>query len=329
MTHFNPIAFYSETDPHRDVDSVLAPFDENITVPEYVYKTKSELIADWKSRIRGYISNGTLRDKERDKYTKLLEDDDNEKIFETIKADDESINDDGDSISQYNPISKWDYYCVMGEFYPRDADGVKPIVSIKDWREIVKKRIRLVDIATEYMAENGLEDIKRDGMLYTPKLTANDLVYYVYLKRVGELEFTAKTDKRIIAAVDDLDTNLLKDETIDTPYVPSEMVFPLYLEKPTDRHDEVTTTDEATTLAPSRAITAGGMLDGTKAKDGDVLQTDGLELSEYPSIWVESAEIGWFAASGEADDKTYLKTVLSIMDRCPDDLVAADVDCHI
>lgn len=150
MSHYS-VAVFSENNGN-DVDELLEPYDENIEVERYVDLTKDELIgitrdqiekfrdsvyADYLSDPLNYLRkhcNGDIEDKHfkyvRYEFPKLLLLTDEEIYQDAIKYyDPESIGEDGEIYSMYNPQAKWDWYTVGGRFKNmlmlKDSSGKK------------------------------------------------------------------------------------------------------------------------------------------------------------------------------------------------------------
>lgn len=125
-----------------DVESILAPYDENLEVAPYVEETKAELIAKKIKEIgrRRRSHEAALRLSE-DEYGAIAEKEDLFRGYGYAKGDDilkgydsvdltdetavfelikercgDELNEDGDLISTYNPNSKWDWFEVGGRW---------------------------------------------------------------------------------------------------------------------------------------------------------------------------------------------------------------------
>lgn len=104
----------------RDVDELLEPFDENLEVEKYLYKTKDQIIKDgWETR-DNYIYN-LKRDPalycgwDMGDYITATCDDDIYAL-ETKYDDPESYDEDGNRWSTYNTDAKYDWYIEGGRF---------------------------------------------------------------------------------------------------------------------------------------------------------------------------------------------------------------------
>lgn len=132
MSHFSVYVFTND----RDVDSLLAPYDENITVAPYVEYTKEKAIEKVRKEIEDYKNSEFYKEwlsdpikyKENyrnEEHIRYLEEDfpkklkwTDEECYEDMKKwyDEEMIDADGNLLSTYNPNSKWDWYGVGGRW---------------------------------------------------------------------------------------------------------------------------------------------------------------------------------------------------------------------
>ena len=167
MSHFCVYVFH---DKNTSIDTLLAPYDENIVVEPYVEYTKEEAIAKVRKEIEDY-KNGTYAKyiKNPEEYEKKYEctkkhieflknefpqqinwtDD---QCYDDIKEDYDSdmIDKDGNLLSKYNPKSKWDWYEVGGRW-----DGGIPMktntkLEIKSCNECKVSQIDMDKISPPY-----------------------------------------------------------------------------------------------------------------------------------------------------------------------------------
>lgn len=129
MSHFTVLVI------GENPEEQLQPFNENIDVPRYCKKTKSELIEDERKSIKRYAETTYaeyLRDPEKyaegvrnDKHLDYLKNDfpkkltwnDEQLYTEAIRWEEaENIGPDGEVYSTYNPKSKWDWYALGGRW---------------------------------------------------------------------------------------------------------------------------------------------------------------------------------------------------------------------
>jgi hypothetical protein len=128
MSHFSVYVFTNE-DSDRDVESLLAPYNEEIIVAPYIKYTKQQAIQKVREDIEKYkngIYKEFLNDPESYKkecnnkdHIKYLEEGfpkklnwSDEECFEDLKQyyDEDEVDNEGNLWSTYNPNSKWDWY---------------------------------------------------------------------------------------------------------------------------------------------------------------------------------------------------------------------------
>ena len=162
MSHF--VVYVFSKDFERDVEELLAPYDENLEYEPYVEYTREQAIASEREEILNYkntiyaeyIADPEAYEKEyaltdndghikylRDEFPKRLSWTDDECYEEKKKwYDEESIDKDGNLLSTRNPKAKWDWYVVGGRWAaglmtlhgePTDEDYVSEI----DWDKTV------------------------------------------------------------------------------------------------------------------------------------------------------------------------------------------------
>jgi hypothetical protein len=132
MSHFTVLVFGNE----NEVGKLLEKFDENISFPPYVEYTKQQLIDKKRKDLEGYKSSSFYLDytKNPEEYKKncsniahidyleniypsKLQWDDEQIYQDAIEGyDKESVGQNGEVYSTYNPDSKWDWYSVGGRW---------------------------------------------------------------------------------------------------------------------------------------------------------------------------------------------------------------------
>lgn len=143
MSHYS-VAIISRRP--SDIDTLLAPYDENKRVPHYI--TKDKLILhelDNFERIKNnafaeYLADpDAFAEKADDGYLKFIANEfpqrfnwtDEDFYQEAIKDwEDDAIQPDGSVYSEYNPDSKWDWWYVRGSWidgFPEEGDKIKNI----------------------------------------------------------------------------------------------------------------------------------------------------------------------------------------------------------
>lgn len=191
MSHFSVLVISDD----EDIEGILAPYDENITVEPYIRATKQELIEKQRKKIQDYytdvysefIQNPELyKEKYKDnpehleyiefKFPKELEYTDEELYIEATKfMETEELTEDGDYISTYNPKSKWDWYMIGGRWggslklkganefvdsgYIQSLDLSKDFKSAEYYKEVWDKVVRGIEV--KELTENDTVFINR------------------------------------------------------------------------------------------------------------------------------------------------------------------------
>ena len=167
MSHFCVYVFH---DKDTSIDTLLAPYDENLVVEPYVEYNKEEAIAKVRKEIEDYkngpyaeyIKNPEEYEKKykcTKKYIEFLKNEFPKKInwtddqcYDDMKEyyDSDMIDKDGNLLSIYNPKSKWDWYEVGGRW-----DGGIPMktnikLEIKSCNECMVSQIDMDKISPPY-----------------------------------------------------------------------------------------------------------------------------------------------------------------------------------
>lgn len=144
MSHFAVAVF---TDDNTDVEELLAPYDENITVDRYLLHTPDELVRNARERLEqyyvgryteykkdpiAYLNNHCDGNKENEHYKYIssefmrLYTGADEQLLERELSDysDDMVDENKNVYSTYNPNSKWDWYSIGGRFYSMLFDAV-------------------------------------------------------------------------------------------------------------------------------------------------------------------------------------------------------------
>lgn len=131
MSHSTVLVLTKTAD---DLESALAPFDENTEVPRYIANTKAQLIATERQRHtlaaenlaemlndpqaywpRGIQNPAHLRWIVRDAPAAAALSDD-ELWEQVVKPKAYDLDDEGNQWSTYNPRSRWDWYAIGGRW---------------------------------------------------------------------------------------------------------------------------------------------------------------------------------------------------------------------
>lgn len=114
MSHFCGIIFGHE----NDLDSVLAPFDENVQVDEYIDMTAEQAL-EWAEQRAADIKERCLKgnnpsaEETLKKYNNFESEKD---LKDYIKYYWETLDEEGNVLSTYNPNSKWDWWVIGGRW---------------------------------------------------------------------------------------------------------------------------------------------------------------------------------------------------------------------
>lgn len=142
------VAVVTKNGTEEEVNELLAPFDENITVEPYVAETKQEIIdrvrnekAKLEEDIAWYAKDPEEYKKQRRVYwlseenvnpqvmleywKQLCACNTDEECYNFRHYDDEDYDESGGRLSTYNPKSKWDWYVIGGRWdgYFERKDG--------------------------------------------------------------------------------------------------------------------------------------------------------------------------------------------------------------
>ena len=114
MSHYVLAVFTKE---NQNIEDLLEPYDENITVTPYIKKTREEIIKQVKARKKKIIeniakSNYKLSDWEREILNCVTDED----FYKSGTYEDEKYDVNGNLLSTYNPNSKWDWYEIGGRW---------------------------------------------------------------------------------------------------------------------------------------------------------------------------------------------------------------------
>lgn len=155
------VAVVTNKDDLIEVERLLAPFDENIEVEPYIYKTKEQIIKDFREGVENLKKDMEAYKKgeyDTEKYRTYWLEENSGELTESVKKrlelyeksdeeiyqwyrdgdDDDHYDENGNELSTYNPESKWDWYEVGGRWdgYFELKDGGKANsakISEIDW----------------------------------------------------------------------------------------------------------------------------------------------------------------------------------------------------
>lgn len=139
MSHFTVAVI---TDKIENLESMLAPYDEDIEVEPYISETKEQLIKKGKERKERALKQKE-EGKELDKWDlRYINAQTDEELYKEVIYDDETYDENGNLLSTYNPDSRWDWYSIGGR-----------------WRNSLLTKIDNEDV----ISEKSLEDLANYG----------------------------------------------------------------------------------------------------------------------------------------------------------------------
>ncbi len=172
MSHY-AVAVFLDPDG-KNLEELLAPFDENLPVPHHI--PKADIIAKVRSDIETY-KNGVYAEYLKDPKAYIEKHSYNQAHIEYISKEfqkklhwtDEdcyldgiryyakkNIRPDGSVFSNYNPNSKWDWYCIGGRF--------SDIVPLKDGS--YTNEASMCNVNIDYRNEEKYKNAIRFWQLY-------------------------------------------------------------------------------------------------------------------------------------------------------------------
>jgi len=178
MSHFTTYVF-TRKNGERNVDDMLAPYDENIEYKPYIEYTKQQAIEHVRTEIEDYkhsdIYQKFIADPEKYKeehgsntdHINYLENEfpirlkwTDEECYEHIKSfyEEDMVDEEGNLYSMYNPNSKWDWYTIGGRWdgvlICKNGEGTnEDYVSEIDWDK-TSTPFAFIDLRGEWH-ENG------------------------------------------------------------------------------------------------------------------------------------------------------------------------------
>lgn len=160
MSHYTVAVFCK---PGDSVEHLLDPYDENLEIAPYIYRTREKLISDVRKQIKKLREDMQkyAEGKEQNPYWLADEHSDSQALskywsrclsYENmsddeladayIKNDKNSIFDkDGNELSTYNPNSKWDWYSIGGRW--------AGLLKTKDGEEVDECLVSELDLSVD------------------------------------------------------------------------------------------------------------------------------------------------------------------------------------
>ena len=146
-----------------EIEEILAPYDENLEVKPYLYKTKAQIIEEAKQLvpiIKKKIEEDPkyqIVDTYREQILAAVTDED---FYQAMYDEDYEYDEEGNQLTTYNPNSKWDWYQIGGRFrHEEDSVQIKNFKLYDEMDEETKKKYRQVweNFLTGIKNPEGLE----------------------------------------------------------------------------------------------------------------------------------------------------------------------------
>lgn len=116
MSHFTVAVL---TRHEQSIEDLLAPFDENIKVEPYIYRTKEDIIREAKKKKEDFLQKMKSDDFELRSYHKEYLNCETDEDFYAVESqyfEEDEMDEDGNELSTYNPKSKWDWWTIGGRW---------------------------------------------------------------------------------------------------------------------------------------------------------------------------------------------------------------------
>lgn len=297
MSHFAVMVIGS------DVEEQLAPYDENIEVPEY---RRSDVTEEDKQEMLQYFNSKRADEEEYSSFEECYAAHGEDWNGNRWRKDENGVWAD---YSRYNPKSKWDWYSVGGRFSGAYITHVKEGVELQpenfgEWYgegidSIEKKYIDFDAIRKE------AEDDAREKYRYIASLFKGGTIPHIKMKwkDIVEMFKDKPTDEldKIYKAQD----GVIQWEKISKEHNKDEN-FPSY-----DTIDDYQYTEDEY----AERARKGSFLPFAVVKNGE---------------WYERGEMGWWAmVSNEKSEEEWYETVQRLLDETDDDDLITIMDCHI
>lgn len=107
MSHYS-VAVITKSNKIKEVEDLLAPFDEALEIEPYIYITKDDI-----SRLAKQLQEKYIKMGKDDPFPTAKTDND---YYNCLKCDWAEYDEDGNELSNYNIHAKWDFYNIGGIF---------------------------------------------------------------------------------------------------------------------------------------------------------------------------------------------------------------------
>ncbi len=115
MSHFTVGVIVDSVD-EETIDNILAPYSENLEVPPYIDMTKEEIINNAKQRKNEYLKAILKGEELKEWQQEYINAQTDEELYKLERYEDEEFDEQGNQLSRYNPLSKWDWWVIGGRW---------------------------------------------------------------------------------------------------------------------------------------------------------------------------------------------------------------------
>ena len=115
MSHYTLGVVMDKLD-EGELEELLAPYSENLEVEPYIDITKEEIINNAKQRKNEFLKAIEKGEELKDWQQAYISATTDEELYNLERYEDEEFDENGNQLSRYNPLSKWDWYVVGGRW---------------------------------------------------------------------------------------------------------------------------------------------------------------------------------------------------------------------
>ena len=115
MSHFT-VGVITDSIDEKAIEEILAPYSENLEVPPYIDITKEEIINNAKQRKNEYLKAIEKGEQLKDWQQEYINAKTDEELYELERYETEEFDENGNQLSRYNPLSKWDWWQIGGRW---------------------------------------------------------------------------------------------------------------------------------------------------------------------------------------------------------------------
>lgn len=115
MSHFT-VGVITDSIDEKAIEEILAPYSENLEVPPYIDITKEEIINNAKQRKNEYLKAIEKGEQLKDWQLEYINANTDEELYNLERYETEEFDENGNQLSRYNPLSKWDWWQIGGRW---------------------------------------------------------------------------------------------------------------------------------------------------------------------------------------------------------------------